>query len=55
MLKDLHAERSQLNAAILGLERLATDEPKRRGRPPKWMSQARNRSRRGKQKGRPAP
>ena len=40
MLRDLYAERSQLEGAILTLERLASGQPKRRGRPPKWMSHA---------------
>jgi hypothetical protein len=41
MLSDLYAERSHLEGAITTLERLASGQPKRRGRPPKWLSQAR--------------
>jgi hypothetical protein len=40
MLSDLRTERSQIEEAILALERLSTGQDKRRGRPPKWMSQA---------------
>jgi len=39
-LAELHAEQSRLEEAILVLERLLRRQPKRRGRPPKWMSQA---------------
>jgi len=39
MLADLRAERSQLEAAIITLERLSGGV--RRGRPPKWMSEIR--------------
>jgi hypothetical protein len=42
MLSDLRAERSSLEAAIIALERFSNGQGKRRGRPPKWMSQARN-------------
>ena len=42
MLSDLRTERSQIEQAILVLEHLATGQGKRRGRPPKWMSQIRN-------------
>jgi hypothetical protein len=38
MLSDLRSERSQLEEAIIVLERLATGQRKRRGRPPKGMS-----------------
>jgi hypothetical protein len=37
ILKELRAERDSLEEAILGLERLARSQTKRRGRPPKWM------------------
>lgn len=40
MLSELRSERSQIEEAILTLERLASGKGKRRGRPPKWMSQA---------------
>ena len=39
MLQELRAEREQVGEAILALERLASGGGKRRGRPPKWMSQ----------------
>ena len=40
MLSELRAEREQLDEAIIVLQRLAMGGRKRRGRPPKWMSQA---------------
>ena len=40
MLSELRSERSQIEEAILVLERLARGQGKRRGRPPKWMSEA---------------
>ena len=39
MLSDLRAEREQIEQAILVIERLAQGQGKRRGRPPKWMSE----------------
>jgi hypothetical protein len=42
MLSDLRTEHSQIDEAILVLERLATGQGKRRGRPPKWLSQLRD-------------
>jgi hypothetical protein len=42
MLSDLRTERSQIEQAILAIERLSTGQGKRRGRPPKWMSQVRD-------------
>jgi len=45
MLSDLRNERGQLEAAINVFERLVTGQRKRRGRPPKWMSQAQGRPR----------
>jgi hypothetical protein len=42
MLRDLYAERTYLDQAIGTLTRLSTGQPKRRGRPPKWMSESRN-------------
>jgi hypothetical protein len=41
MLQDLYAERRQIEEAIGTLVRLSTGQKKRRGRPPKWMAQAR--------------
>jgi hypothetical protein len=40
IIADLRAERAQIEEAILALERLARGEGKRRGRPPKWLSEA---------------
>lgn len=41
MLADLRTEREQIEQAILVIERLAVGSGgKRRGRPPKWMSEA---------------
>jgi hypothetical protein len=40
MLQELRDERKQIEEAILALERMATGQGKRRGRPPKWMTQA---------------
>ena len=37
ILEQLRAEREQIEAAILALERLVQGGGKRRGRPPKWM------------------
>jgi hypothetical protein len=42
MLSDLRTERTQIEEAILALERLATGQGKRRGRPPKWIAEARD-------------
>src|SRR5260370_42579925 len=38
MLSELRSERSQIEEAILVLERLVRGQGKRRGRPPKWMT-----------------
>ena len=40
ILKEMRAEREQLEEAILMLERLAQGAGKRRGRPPAWMKHA---------------
>jgi hypothetical protein len=45
ILADLRLERMQIEEAILSLERLAKDRVKRRGRPPKWMAEAKKRVR----------
>jgi hypothetical protein len=43
MLADLRAERQRLEEAVLVLERLAAGTGgKRRGRPPKWMTDAKS-------------
>ncbi len=48
MLADLRTERDQISEAILVLERLSVGQGKRRGRPPKWLTQVK---RRGSPKG----
>ncbi len=45
ILAELRLEREQIEEAILSLERLATSRGRRRGRPPKWMAEARKRVR----------
>ena len=45
ILAELRLERMQIEEAILSLERLAQDRVKRRGRPPKWMAEAKKRVR----------
>jgi hypothetical protein len=40
MLVDLRLERDHVDEAIMVLERLLYGQGKRRGRPPKWMTQA---------------
>jgi hypothetical protein len=45
MLAELRAERDQVIEAIIVLERLAVGRGKRRGRPPKWMSEVKRRGR----------
>jgi hypothetical protein len=45
ILADLRIERMQIEEAILSLERLGKDRVKRRGRPPKWMAEAKKRVR----------
>jgi hypothetical protein len=44
ILADLRLEREQIEEAILNLERLAEGRGKRRGRPPKWMAEAKKRA-----------
>ena len=46
ILAELRLEREQIEEAILSLERLADSRGRKRGRPPKWMSEARKRIRR---------
>ena len=46
MLAEARAERDKLAEAILVLERLVAGRAKRRGRPPKWMTEAKRRGRR---------
>ncbi len=38
MLSDLRSERQRLQEAILAIERLSAGGGKRRGRPPRWLS-----------------
>ena len=45
MLREMRAESEMLEEAIITLERLARGRGKRRGRPPKWMSQVKRRGR----------
>jgi hypothetical protein len=45
MLLDLRTERVQIEEAIAVLERLSLGQGKRRGRPPKWMTQVKRRGR----------
>jgi hypothetical protein len=45
MLEELRAEREQVEQAIIVLERIAAGRGKRRGRPPKWMSEIKKRGR----------
>jgi len=45
MLAELRLEREQIEEAIMSLERLATGRGRRRGRPPKWMAEAKKRPR----------
>jgi hypothetical protein len=40
MLAELRAEREQVEQTIMALEHLARGQGKRRGRPPKWMTEA---------------
>ena len=41
ILAELYEERNRLDAAIASLEALATTGQRRRGRPPKWLTEAR--------------
>ena len=43
MLEELRREREAIEQAILTLERLANGQGKRRGRPPAWMRELRDR------------
>ena len=45
MLSELRQERTQIEEAILALERLARGQGKRRGRPPAWMTAVKTRGR----------
>ena len=54
IIKELEEERDQLGQAIEAIKALAANKP-RRGRPPKWMAQAKASARNttGKKRGRP--
>jgi hypothetical protein len=45
MLADLRTERDQISEAIVVLERLTIGQGKRRGRPPKWLTEVKRRGR----------
>ena len=45
MLADLRLERDQISEAIVVLERLTIGQGKRRGRPPKWLTEVKRRGR----------
>jgi hypothetical protein len=45
MLNDLRMEREQISEAIMVMERLSLGQGKRRGRPPKWMTEVKRRGR----------
>lgn len=51
ILADLRQEREQIEEAILSLERLASGRGRRRGRPPRWMAEAKKRGRPPAKKG----
>jgi hypothetical protein len=40
ILKQLHADLAKIKAAILTLELMEADTTRRRGRPPKWLTEA---------------
>jgi hypothetical protein len=52
ILEELKAEREQVEMAIVSLERLGASQGKRRGRPPKWLSDL-TAAARPKRRGRP--
>jgi hypothetical protein len=45
MLADLRQERTQIEEAVMTLERLAQGRGRRRGRPPAWMTAVKRRGR----------
>jgi len=45
MLAELRMEREQITQAIAVLERLTVGQGKRRGRPPKWLTEVKKRGR----------
>jgi hypothetical protein len=42
ILQQLREERAQIGEAIIALERIQLDRGRRRGRPPKWMQEAKS-------------
>lgn len=55
MLASLYEERAPIENAILNLEALAEDRRKRRGRPPKWLVEARERQAKATPSPKPKP
>lgn len=55
MLADLRTEREQISEAIAVLERLTVGQGKRRGRPPKWLTEVKRRGRPKGSKNKPKP
>jgi hypothetical protein len=55
MLADLRVERDQISEAIVVLERLTIGHGKRRGRPPKWLTEVKRRGRPKGSKNKPKP
>lgn len=55
MLSDLKQEREQISEAIVVLERLTAGQGKRRGRPPKWLTEVKRRGRPKGSKNKPKP
>jgi len=51
ILSELREERTQIEEAIVSLERLARGRGKRRGRPPGWLSEVGTPKRRGRPPG----
>jgi len=44
ILKQLHNDLANLNATIQALEQMEVSTPRRRGRPPKWLVEAKRQS-----------
>lgn len=55
MLVELRTERGQIEEAIMVLERVARGQGKRRGRPPKWVTEVKRRGRPPGSKNKPKP
>ena len=53
MLAEIRQERDQLDEVIAVLQRLATGQTRRRGRPPKWMTAVKRRGRPPESKNKP--